>query len=330
MRREQITLGFTAFLGLVVLLGMLAEITGGSKITNRPVTPPLKVAGASANAPLPRPVMGITPTSPAISATPRPTSPASVAVNGVAVDKFVVMPASVQQNIRKIYAQGQAGGNNSRAFSKVGDSTIENPYFLARFDGGPYNLGDYANLQSVIEFFAGSFGRPSAAVHKGLHAWSMLNPMWADKALCQPAEAPLGCEFRLHKPSLVLVRLGANDTGAPQLFRDSLQAVVEFSIQHGVIPVLGTKPDRHEGSDNTNNIIIRRLAADNHIPLWDFDLVAQTLPGRGLDVDGVHMTTFYAHDYTRPEAFQRGHSVHNLTALIVLDRIWGEIRQNSR
>jgi hypothetical protein len=42
------------------------------------------------------------------------------------------------------------------------------------------------------------------------------------------------------------------------------------------------------------------------------------------------MTTFYAHDYTRPEAFQRGHSVHNLTALIVLDRIWGEIRQNSR
>jgi hypothetical protein len=64
--------------------------------------------------------------------------------------------------------------------------------------------------------------------------------------------------------------------------------------------------------------------------LWDFDLVAQTLPGRGLDADGVHMTTFYAHDYTLPEAFQRGHSVHNLTALIVLNRIWSEIGPNNR
>ena len=65
------------------------------------------------------------------------------------------------------------------------------------------------------------------------------------------------------------------------------------------------------------------------MPLWDFDLLAQTIPGRGLDADGVHLTTFYAHDYTSPVAFQRGHGVHNLTALIALDAVWREIREGS-
>jgi hypothetical protein len=49
------------------------------------------------------------------------------------------------------------------------------------------------------------------------------------------------------------------------------------------------------------------------------------MPGRGLDVDNVHMTTFFEHDYTLPEAFQRGHAVHNLTALMVLDTLWKEV-----
>jgi len=248
-----------------------------------------------------------------------PTAPA--AVNGVPVDQFIVMPESVKQNIRKIYAQGQSLGRNPRAFSKAGDSTVENPYFLARFDGGPYKLGDYAYLQSVIDYFAGSFGRQSKAVHQGFHSWTILNPVWADKTICQPNESPLGCEFRLNKPSIVLIRLGANDTGAPKLFQDSMQKIVEYCVQNGVIPVLGTKADRHEGPGNVNNNAIRKVAADNNIPLWNFDLVAQTAPGSGLDTDQVHMTAFYAHDYTLPEAFQRGHNLNNLTALIVLDRV---------
>ncbi|MCB0032823.1 MAG: hypothetical protein KDE51_02295, partial [Anaerolineales bacterium] len=78
--------------------------------------------------------------------------------------------------------------------------------------------------------------------------------------------------------------------------------------------------DRHEGS-NQNNDILRRLAGEYQIPLWEYDGVAGTIPGRGLDTDGVHMTTFYAHDYTQPQAFSRGHAVHNLAALIVLDQL---------
>jgi len=64
------------------------------------------------------------------------------------------------------------------------------------------------------------------------------------------------------------------------------------------------------------------LATDYQVPLWDFDRVASTLSDRGLGPDGVHMTGFYQHDYTLPQAFQRGHSVQNLSALIVLDQMW--------
>lgn len=251
-------------------------------------------------------------------------------VNGVEVDQFIVMPHSVEENIRVIYARGQTLGNNPRAFSKIGDSTIENPYFLTRFDGGPYKLGDYQYLRSAINYFGGSFGRQSMAVRIGLHSWSALNATWADKTQCNPNETPVGCEFRLHKPSMTFIHLGANDTDTPKYFGENMQKLVDFCVQSGVIPILSTKADRFKDPGNVFNKTIRELAEENQVPLWDFDLVAETLPGRGLGEDNVHMTSFYSHDYTLPEAFQRGHSVHNLTALIVLDRIWREITQTDR
>ena len=274
-----------------------------------------------------------TPLPPRPSATPEPDelltlgkgvmTPAPPAdVNGVQVDQFIVMPDRVKENVREIYAQGQKLKNNPRAFSKIGDSTIENPYFLTRFDGGPYKLGDYAYLKSVINYYAGSFGRQSMAVRIGLHSWSALNATWADKTKCKPNETPVGCEFRLHQPSIVFIHLGANDTDTPKYFKENMQKLVEFCVQSGVIPILSTKADRFKDPENAFNKTIRELAEENKVPLWDFDLVAETLPGRGLGEDNVHMTSFYSHDYTSPEAFQRGHGVHNLTALIVLDRVW--------
>ena len=248
-------------------------------------------------------------------------------VNGVPIEQFAVIPAAVQQNIRKIYAQGQAHGNDPRAFSKIGDSNMEAPYFLASFDDEPYNLGEYAYLAPAIDYFAGSFARQSMAVRIGFHSWSVLDAALADKTTCWPDETPVDCELRLHNPSIVLIRLGTNDAGYPARLRERLRTLVELCIQRGIIPVLGTKADRAEGPDNINNMLIRQIAADNNIPLWDFDLVAQTMPDSGLGQDHVHLTTFYPLDYTSPEAFQHGHSVDDLTALIVLDRVWREVTQ---
>ncbi len=257
------------------------------------------------------------------TATPPPTlaPPQPVAVNGVPFESIVVMPPEVVAHVREIFATGQALGRNPHAYAKVGDSTTENPYFLARFDEGPYNLGAYAHLQPAIDQFRGSHGRDSVAVRIGLHSWTANDPAWAEPGLCLPNETPVQCELRLHNPSIVLIRLGTNDAGVGLMFEANIRTIVDTALAAGVIPVIGTKGDRHEGS-NENNDILRRIAYEYRIPLWDYDRVADTLPGRGLDEDAAHMLTFYSHDYSDPTAFTRGHAMHNLTALMMLDAIW--------
>jgi hypothetical protein len=241
-------------------------------------------------------------------------------VNDLPFRSFVVMNHAVIDHMREIYAAGRSLDRNPQAFSKAGDSTIESPYFLGRFDSSPYNLGAYKYLQAVIDHFKGSYGRKSLAVRVGQHSWTLLNPAWADKKLCEAGESPLACEFRMNNPSVVILRLGANDAGVPKLFDKNMRAVVEYAIEQGVIPVLSTKPDQRKGTEQINEIV-RQIAADYRIPVWDFARVSETLPGRGLGPDGVHLTGFYQHDYTLPQALQRGHGAQNLTALILLDEI---------
>jgi LysM repeat protein len=245
-------------------------------------------------------------------------------INGVALDSIVVMPDSTAQNVRQIFRVGQALGRNPRSFSKLGDSTIENPHFLTRFDDGSYNLGDYSYLQPVIDYFHGSFSRQGVAVQRGLHTWSVFDPMWADPYACASGEHLLACEIRLHNPSVLFIKLGSNDVGVPDSTARNLRQIVEYCLSAGVIPILNTKADRHEGAGNINNDIVRQIAADYQIPLLDFDVVAGTLPARGLAFDGVHLTSFFAHDWSSPVAFQRGYGVHNLIALMILDRVWRE------
>lgn len=264
------------------------------------------------------------PATPAPTAAPALAPPVAMAVNGVPYEAIVVMPPAVIAHVREIYAAGQALGRDPRAFSKVGDSTTENPHFLARFDEGDYNLGAYAHLQPVIDQFRGSYNRDSIAVRIGLHAWTANDPAWADPGLCLPNETPVACEIRVHNPSILFIRLGTNDVGVPETFAANIRQIVTTAINAGVVPIIGTKGDRHEGS-NQNNDILRAIAAELAVPLWDYDRVADTLPGRGLDQDAAHMMTFFAHDYRDPTAFTRGHAMHNLTALMALDAVWRSI-----
>lgn len=242
-------------------------------------------------------------------------------VNDLPFRSFVLLDNAVIEHMRAIFAAGRSLDRNPQAFSKAGDSTIEAPYFLGRFDSSPYNLGAYKYLQAVIDHFTGSYGRKSLAVRVGQHSWTLLNPAWADKTVCEAGESPLACEFRAHNPSVVILRLGANDAGVSQLFDKNMRAVVEYCIEQGVIPVLSTKPDQRQGTEQIN-AIVRQIAADYKVPVWDFARVSETLPGRGLGPDGVHLTGFYQHDFTLPQALQRGHGAQNLTALILLDEIW--------
>lgn len=245
-------------------------------------------------------------------------------INGIPMDQFVVMDEITRLHVRQIFALGQELGRDPRAFSKVGDSTIENPFFMDRFDEpGTYNLADFAWLQPAIDWYRGSFNRQSLAVAVGLHTWSVLDPMWSDPYQCLGGEDMLECEVRAHNPSVIIFRLGVNDVGVPGYVENSMRAAIEYSLANGIIPVIGTKGDRRDGT--VNNDIMRRLAAEYHVPLWDYDVLAGTIPGRGLVGDGAHMTTFYAHDWSLPTAFQTGHGVHTLAGLMMLDAIHREV-----
>ncbi|MGD8586192.1 MAG: hypothetical protein PVJ75_12655 [Chloroflexota bacterium] len=255
------------------------------------------------------------------TATPAPTVPSPDFVNGVPVDQIIVLPDEVVENVRRIYAQGRARGRDPHAFSKLGDSLIATPSFLAMFETNPFNLGPYDYLAPVLDYYSGSFERYGVALRPGLHAWGVFDPLWANKDWCQANENLLDCEIRLNNPSVMLVLLGTNDVGYPEGFDFNMRKIVQHIIDAGIIPVIVTKADRFEGPDNTNNNILRTIAADMQVPLWDYDLVAETLPNRGLQEDGVHLTVFPENDYTMPEAYQHGHGVHNLTALMMLDAI---------
>jgi LysM repeat protein len=316
--------GDTLF-GLALQFGVTIEaIVAANKIENPDMIRPGQTLVIPASSAIPAPVMTRTPARPIVVATPPPLPTNAEMVNGIPARAFVIMSANVKQNIREVYRKGQTLGRNPRAFAKAGDSTVENGYFFAAFDRGNYKLGVYAHLQATIDLYAGSFGRESVAVGVGYHTTTVMDPEQTNPR-CQSGEALFECELRLTNPSVILIRLGANDVRMPDIFERKLRQMVEIALTQGVIPVLGTKADRQEGSANTINIIIRQIALGYKIPLWDFDLVAETMPNRGLASDNIHPTNGFVRDYTRPETFQLGHEMQDLTALIALDAIWREI-----
>jgi hypothetical protein len=304
-------------------LPTVAPASPAGTIAPLPTTPPTLTATAEPIPMLPAAEQTITAISlsPTSAHTPTPRSLPGPAINGIPAADIAVMPPAVAANIHQIYLQGQTLGRNPHAFSKLGSSLIATSHFLVGFDTRPYNLGDYAYLQPAVDHFDNSFLRYGVAIRVGLHTTSVLDPLLANKRWCQPNEEMVSCEIRLYNPAVLLILLGTNDTGSEVAFERSLRDIVELSISSGVIPVLVTKADRFEGPDNRNNNIMRAIAADYLIPLCDFDLVAGTLPGRGLGSDNVHLTLFPSLDYTRPEALQQGYSSLNLAVLMTLDAI---------
>ena len=93
----------------------------------------------------PTPVQGAAETgapstqSAALDTTPTKNPPLPLAervseINGVPIEKIIVLPPEVVDNIRKVFAAGQEKGRNAQAFAKIGDSTIKSPFFMDRFE----------------------------------------------------------------------------------------------------------------------------------------------------------------------------------------------------
>src|SRR5581483_4500576 len=86
-------------------------------IRKRPVAPPTPIA------------IQVIPVRPRNTPTPLPPPPDGI--NGVSIQRIVFLSDSTREHIRDIYALGQSLGRNPRSVSKVGDSTMVYPPFLA-------------------------------------------------------------------------------------------------------------------------------------------------------------------------------------------------------
>jgi len=240
--------------------------------------------------------------------------------------RLPVMP-HLSAHALKILHEGIALGNNPNAFSKVGDCESQTTWFLGSFDMGPdhYNLGPYQDdYAPVIETYAGSFNRLSIAAKQGFTAASLLSPLWSDRQNCQKNEPPLVCEYRLHRPSVAFIMVGTNDAVNPKTFEGHMRKVIEYSLSESVLPILGTKADNIEG-DHSINQTIARLAYEYDVPLWNYWLAVQDLPGNGLQEDGAHLT-YAGPFFDNPEVLKKAWPVRNLNALQLLNLIMSEIR----
>jgi hypothetical protein len=234
-------------------------------------------------------------------------------------------------NTWSIYQHGLALGNNPYAFSKVGDSETADGHFMEPYDLGTYTLGDYVYLGEVIQHFQGSFARQSMTAYPAFSIHHVLDPTWANPEFCAPDETPLACEYRVHRPSfaLVLVRSWNAD-----VYPAELEQIIQYSVDQGVVPVLSTCPYQPGGpwaSETALNPIIRGLAAQYGVPLWDLHVTTERLPDRGTcDPCGDHLTMpppgspFSAADFVEP-SFQYGATMRNLEGLQVLYTMLHEV-----
>lgn len=237
---------------------------------------------------------------------------------------------TVSETVYRIYQRGLELGNNRHAFSKIGDCGGTPAWFLGDFDRGDefYRLGEYQELEQVIDYYQGSFGRTSLAARSSFNASSVFTQIWADPEYCLSEETPLACEYRINRPMIAIIALGTNDVYHPDKFEPQMRRIIETSIENGIIPVLATKADNLEG-DGSINDTISRLALEYDIPLWNYWRAVQQLPAQGLQEDGAHLT-WARNWFDDPQALKSGWTVRNLTALQVLDAVWRGLAEHQR
>lgn len=233
-----------------------------------------------------------------------------------------VFPTTVSDVMHEVYRRGLESGNNPNAFSKTGDCQNVLPNFLAPFaDPENYNLGEFTNLQATIDHFAGSFDRLSAATDNGYNVASVLSPLWANRQLCAGGENPLQCEERLHNPSIAIINMETWWQQRPATeYEAYLNQIVEFWLDQGVVPIVGTKADNLEGDHGINAAIVR-VADRYQIPLWNFWLAVQALPDHGLS-EGRFYLTFARNFFNDPQRLQASWPIRNLTALEAIDAVY--------
>jgi hypothetical protein len=161
----------------------------------------------------------------------------------------------------------------------------------------------------------------------GFNTAKVLDPANADSR-CSGGESPLACEYRLQKPSVALILLGTGDQHTWRDFEGRYRQIISYTISLGIVPVLITKADNLESTDNTAapgfiNAVIVRLSQEYDVPLLNLRQAVDPLPNRGCQPDGFHynsppdgLTANFTGDH-----LSYGFTMRNLTALQMLDAL---------
>jgi uncharacterized protein YraI len=223
-----------------------------------------------------------------------PGAPGTSAMPGATPTLLPGVPV-ITAKMRQEYEQAPLHGNNPFAFATAGDCNSESYIYLELIAAGIFDVRPYpGNLAHTVGQFYPSFMRKSVAVRGGFGAASMFNSLWADPAQCQPGEGPFACELRVTKASIVFIALGTGDHLVWHTFEQNYRRLIEYSLSHGVLPVLMTKADDLEAtvSDAPSgyiNGVIRRLGQEYEVPVMDFDLATQGLYNHGLLKNDFHV-----------------------------------------
>ncbi len=235
--------------------------------------------------------------------------------------------SDITSHVRDIYLVGQKLGNHANVFAKVGDCNSVSDAFMAPLDKGQYSLGRYAPLQKAILYYKGSFARQSVASEIGFNVITVQDPFFANQKTCGPNDSPLRCEYHLMKPSIAVVMFGANDVLflTTKLYQDNMRKIIQQSLDLGIIPVLTTFTWHDNGPMREKamefNMIDVSLSRDYNIPLINFWLASQYLPGHGISSDNAHLSWSVNGLIFTGEQNLWGESLRSLLTLEMLDKL---------
>jgi hypothetical protein len=203
---------------------------------------------------------------------------------------FTAMPdglPAITWRQRWIYRNSAYLGKDVNMFTVMGDCNSESPVFLGRFAAGGLDTSSYPSLAGTAKWFTESFTRTSLATHGSFNTAMAFDSTWADPNQCKADEGPLACELRVSKASILVIALGTGDQFDWKTFDTRYRAIVAYTYNQGVLPILMTKADALESQqggapDGYINDVIRQIGREYGVPVIDFWLATRSLANTGL------------------------------------------------
>ncbi len=232
---------------------------------------------------------------------------------------------AMQAHLQDVVEAGAAQGRKLNVLAKAGDSITSSvtSNFLVPLGNAGYNPAFYGLSPDLIQTWStylapipggNSYSRNSLSAFPGWQSGNLVSTVASEISATQAGVA--------------LLMIGTNDWAAanPDLYRSNLRQIIATYLSLGVVPIVSTIPDSYLSATTSAwvsvaNQVIADVAEEMDVPLWNFWLATQTLPGHGIG-DTIHPNTAPTGggDFSAI-GLAFGYNVRNLTALQALTKV---------